>query len=87
MEVQNRQRLLEEFLFPSPVIAAPLALFNRTVQTKAAMSNTTPRNRFWYNQESYTSLQNPLTHGLCEMVFMDSTRFCLPMSSVSKEKT
>lgn len=46
LELKNRPRLLGEFLFLSPVIAAPLALFNRTVETKAVMSNTTPRNRF-----------------------------------------
>lgn len=37
------------------------------------------------HQENYTSLQNQLTHGLCESGWMDSTRFCLPRSSVSQE--
>lgn len=64
LEVKNIQRLLEEFLLPGPMIAAPLALLNRTVQTKAC----NVQHHAWkqVTRKIIPVLQNQLTHGLSE---------------------
>lgn len=57
LEVKNGQRLLEELLLPGPMIAAPLALLNRTVADKS-LQCPTPHLEIGH-QENYTSFAEP----------------------------
>jgi len=62
LEVKNRHRLLEEFLLPGPMVAAPLALLSRTVQANAC----SVQDHTWKQaiRKITLVLQNQLTHGL-----------------------
>lgn len=72
-----------EFLLPSPVIAAPLALFNRTVQTKAC--KVQHHTQIEVTRKIIPVCRTSRLMDCVKWVGMDGTRFCLPASSVSKK--